>query len=141
MLFYVYRLKAPVREYTDDHVRSTISSLPPGEVWDALRPLTELGRALSELHAEIEVPDVPLLGIEAGTYDVQRLVYWHFAKLFWNDELTFEENLHVNFDWYHPRYAHRHTGEEVRRWCAESGLEVRRFHTEPSGFAVRAVKH
>lgn len=140
LLFYVYRLKAPVREFTDDHVRAAISLLPPDEAWEALRSLTELGRALAELHVEVEVPDVPLLGIEAGRYDVQRLVYWHFAKLFWNDELTFDENLHVNFDWYHPRHAHRHTEAEVRGWCADAGLEVTRFHIEPSGFTVRAIK-
>ena len=140
LLFYVYRLKAPVREFTDDHVRSVIYSLPPDDAWEALRPLTELGRALAELRTEVDVPDVPLLGIKAGTYDVQRLVYWHFAKLFWNADLSFEENLHVNFDWYHPRYAHRHTEEEVRGWCDEADLDVTRFHVEPSGFTVRAVK-
>jgi SAM-dependent methyltransferase len=139
-LFYVYRRKAPVREFADDHVRKTVSWMPPDEAWDALRSLTELGRALAELRAEVVVPDVPLLGITAGQYDVQRLIYWNFAKLFWNADLTFDENLHVNFDWYHPRYAHRHTEDEVRRWCAEAHLDVKRFNVEPSGFTVRAVK-
>jgi arsenite methyltransferase len=139
-LFYVYRRKAPAREFVDDYVRERISDLPPAEAWEALRSLTELGRALAELRVEVDVPEVPLLGIEAGRYDIQRLIYWHFAKLFWNHELTLEENLHVNFDWYHPRYAHRHTEEEVRRWCRETDLEVTRFDVEPSGFTVRAMK-
>ena len=139
-LFYVYRRKAPVREFADDYVRAQVSELAPDEAWEALRPLAELARALAELNAEVDVPDVPLLGIEAGRYDVQRLIYWHFAKLFWNHELTMEENLHVNFDWYHPRYAHRHTEEEVRRWCREAELEITRFDIEPSGFTVRAIR-
>jgi arsenite methyltransferase len=93
------------------------------------------------LHAEVEIPeDVPLLGITAGRYDVQRLVYWHIAKLFWNDAYSFEESHHVNFDWYHPRYAHRQTEEDVRRWCQEAGLAIRHFSVEESGFTVRAVK-
>ena len=79
-------------------------------------------------------------GIQAGRYDVQRLIYWHFAKLFWNPELTMEENLHVNFDWYHPRYAHRHSEEEVRGWCDDADLEITRFDVEPSGFTVRAIR-
>jgi arsenite methyltransferase len=140
LLFYVYRRKAPVRELADDYVREQISSLPPEAAWEALRPLTELARALAELRVEVEVPAVPVLGIEGGRHDIQRLVYWNFAKLFWNDDLTFEENLHVNFDWYHPRYAHRHTEDEVRRWCADAGLEITRFHVGPSGFTVRAVR-
>jgi SAM-dependent methyltransferase len=139
-LFYVYRRKAPVREFADDHVRAAVSGLPPAEAWEALRPLTELGKLFAELNAEVEVPDIPVLGIEAGTYDVQRLIYWHFAKLFWNHELTMEENLHVNFDWYHPRYAHRHSEEEVRAWCGDADLEITRFDVEPSGFTVRAIK-
>jgi hypothetical protein len=123
-------------------VRAAVSTLPPDEAWEALRPLTELGRALAEMKVEVDVPDVPVLGIAAGRYDVQRLIYWHFAKLFWNEKLTIEENLHVNFDWYHPRYAHRHTEEEVRAWCRRAGLEITRFDAaDPSGFTVRAIKH
>lgn len=141
VLFYVYRRKPPVREFTDDYVRARLADLSPDEAWDALRPLTALGRALAELEAEVEVPeDIPVLGIEAGRYDVQRLVYWNFAKLFWNPELSFEENVHVNFDWYAPAYAHRHTEDEVRGWCRETGLEISHFGVQPSGFTVRAVK-
>lgn len=141
LLFYVYRKKGPIREFTDDWVRESLSGLSPEEAWAALRPLTKLGEALAGLHAEVTVPeDIPVLGIKAGRYDVQRLVYWHFAKLFWRRECSFEENHHVNFDWYHPRYAHRHTREEIHRWCDEAGLSVRYCDEQESGFTVRAVK-
>jgi SAM-dependent methyltransferase len=140
IMIYVYRRKAPAREFVDDYVREQIADLPPEEAWDRLRPLTRLGQALSELDTVVEVPeDVELLGIPKGAYDVQRLVYWHFAKLFWNAEMTFEENNHVNFDWYHPRYAHRHTEEEVRGWFAECGLEISRFDAQEAGFTVRGT--
>lgn len=141
IMFYVYRKKAPVREFTDDHVRAVVSALPPEEAWEALRPLTRLGQALAALQTEVDVPeDIPYLGIQAGRYDVQRLFYWHFAKLFWNNDFSFDENQHVNFDWYHPRYAHRQTEEDVRRWCDESGLAITRFDSQDSGFTVRAVR-
>jgi arsenite methyltransferase len=140
-LFYVYRQKAPVREFTDDYVRNIISPLDPAEAWEQLRPLTQLGQALAELHATIELADdIPILGIKAGRHDVQRLIYWHFAKLFWNDKFSFEENHHINFDWYHPRYAHRQTETEIRRWCDEALLTVKHFDAQDSGFTVRAVK-
>lgn len=140
-LFYVYRKKAPGREFVDDYVRSLIVTLDPGEAWKRLGPLTRLAQALAELKVDIEVPeDVPLLGIRAGRYDIQRFIYWHFAKLFWNDALSFEENLHVNFDWYHPRYAHRQTEEEVRAWCDSAGLDIVYLRVEESGFTVRAHK-
>src|SRR6185436_11761106 len=97
------RRKAPVREFTDDYVRDRVAALSPQEAWTELEQLTRLGRALAELEAVVEVTeDVPLLGITAGRYDVQRLIYWHFAKLYLNPKLSFDENTHVQFDWYHP---------------------------------------
>lgn len=139
--FYVYRRKGPVREFTDDALRASIAPLSDAEAWEAMRSLTRLGQALAELETLVDVPeDVPLLGIKAGEYDVQRLIYWHFAKLYWNPAWTFEENLHVNFDWYRPRYAHRQTAEEVRQWCAEAGLEIAWFHEQESGYTVRATR-
>jgi SAM-dependent methyltransferase len=141
LMFYVYRRKAPIREFTDDYVREKIAEMAPEEAWEALRPLTRLGQALAELEAEVEVPeDVPLLGINAGRYDVQRLIYWNVAKLFWNPKMTFEENNHLNFDWYAPTYAHRHTEDEVRGWCADERLEITHFDVDDAGFTVRATK-
>jgi arsenite methyltransferase len=141
IMFYVYRKKGPIREFTDDYIREIMSVLTPQQAWDKLRPLTKLGQALAELHAEVEVKeDIPYLGIKAGRYDAQRLIYWNFAKMFWNDNLSFDENHLQNFDWYSPRYAFRQTEEEVRRWCAESGLSIFYFNTEEAGFTVRAVK-
>ena len=139
---YIYKKKAPLREFADDHVRQALSSLSPEEAWNALRPLTALARALSELHADIELAEpIPYLGIPAGKHDVQRLVYWHMFKLFWNADFSFEENNHINFDWYAPRYAHRHTEEDLRRWCSESGLEVEHLDTADSaGLTLRARK-
>lgn len=138
---YVYKKKSPIREFTDDYVRERIAPLSDEEAWDAMRSLTELGRALAETKAKVELKvDVPLLGIAAGTHDVQRLIYWNVAKLYWNEALGFEENVHINFDWYRPRYAHRHTEAEVRQWCEEARLDIVRFFDAQAGFAVRAVK-
>ena len=141
ILFYVYRRKGPIREYVDDHVRSRISSLPPEEAWTRLEPLTRLGKVLAEAGVTIEVPeDIDLLEIRAGTYDLQRFFYWNVAKVFWNPDLPFDENQHINFDWYHPAFANRQTEEEVRAWCAEFGLKITRFDAQDSGYTVRALR-
>jgi len=142
VMFYVYRTKAPVRELTDDLLRERVSDLPPDEAWRLMAPMTRLAKSLADLHAKVEVPDdVPLLGIRAGTYDVQRLIYWHFAKLFWSDDLGFEGSRHVNFDWYHPRFAHRHTEDEIRGWCDDLRLSIIHFDAQDSGFTVRALRN
>jgi SAM-dependent methyltransferase len=138
LAFYVYRKKAPLREYADDYIRGLIQDLSPEEAWDLMRPLTGLAQSLSELEARVEVPeDVEVLGIAAGDYDVQRLIYYAMFKCYWNAALPFEENVHVNFDWYYPRYAWRHTEAEVREWLAVAGLQIVNESIEESGITMR----
>ena len=40
-LFYVYSKKAPIREYTDDYIRSAISELNDEDAWDEINSLTK----------------------------------------------------------------------------------------------------
>jgi arsenite methyltransferase len=139
LLFYVYRRKGPIREFTDDYVRDRLKALPPETMWEALRSLTQLGIALGELDATVEVPeDVELLDIPAGRYTVQRLFYWHVLKAFYRPGSSFEELNHINFDWYAPANAHRQSPEEVRAWCEEAGLEVEREFVDLPGITVIA---
>ncbi|WBY00705.1 class I SAM-dependent methyltransferase [Ramlibacter tataouinensis] len=137
---YVYKVKAPVRELTDDYVRSKIAALPYEEAMRLCAQVTQLGKALSDLNAKIRVPDVEVLGIEAGEYDVQRLIYNAFAKCFWNPELSTEANDLVNYDWYHPQTATRHTLAEVREWFAREGVDIIHEHVDPYGITVRGVR-
>jgi SAM-dependent methyltransferase len=138
-LFYVYRRKGPIREFTDDYVRERLARMRPEEAWKAMEPLTALGKALGELQVEVEVPqDVELLEIPAGRFDVQRLFYWHVFKAFYDPNLTFDEMNHTNYDWYAPANAHRQTPEEVEEWCEAAGLEIERERVEPAGITVVA---
>jgi arsenite methyltransferase len=139
--FMIYRRLGPIREFTDDHIRAYLSQLPPAEAWNMLEPLTKLGRALHDAKVRIEVPqDVPYLGLSAGSYDLQELVYDHFLKAYWNPDLDFETNQHNTFDWYHPQFAFHHTEDEIRRWCAADGLEIRFIKATWTSWAVRATK-
>lgn len=138
-MFYVYRRKGPVREFTDDLIREKMQGMQPEEAWRAMEPLTRLGIELGKLHAIIVLPEpIELLDIPAGEIDVQRLFYWHVAKAFYRDDLTFEEMNHINFDWYAPRHAYRQSVEEVRSWCHECGLEIEREQIEEAGITIIA---
>ena len=140
-LFYVYRVKGPIREFTDDHVRAKLQAMTPDEAWDAIMPLTRLGKALGDLAVEVEIPeDIELLGIPAGRIDIQRLFYWHVFKAFHHPSLDLDELNHINFDWYAPANAHRQSPEDVRAWCAEAGLVVTREVIEEAGITVIARK-
>ena len=137
LAIYVYRRKAPVREFTDDHVRSAIQGLSYADAMEVSHRIAEIGRQLSSLKAEITVPDVEQLGISAGTYDVQRFVYHFFMKCFWSDELDDEGNAALNYDWYHPQDCSRHTVDEVLYWYEQAGLEVVHQYVDPYGITVR----
>ena len=141
ILFYVYAKKGPIREFTDDYIRNQLQAMKPERAWQALEPLTALGIALGKLDAEIEVEQpIELLGIPAGRIDVQRLFYWHVAKMFYRPDLTFDEMNHINYDWYAPANAHRQSPDEVRRWCGGLGLEIEREVIEEAGITIIARK-
>jgi SAM-dependent methyltransferase len=134
---YVYKRKAPLREFADDFVRERIAHLPYEEAMQVCAAITDFGRALAESGHKVRVPAVPVLGIEAGEYDVQRLVYHFFMKCYWNPEVSYRENVLINYDWYHPQIATRHTLEEVEGWFAEAGLAIVHRHVDHYGITVR----
>lgn len=137
---YVYKRKGALREYADDYVRDQVSALPYDEALNAMNGLTELGRVLSELNVRVRVPDVPVVGIEAGEYDVQRLLYHFFLKCFWNPSMSFADNMAVNYDWYHPQLSTRHTPDEVEGWIADGGLAIVHSCVDHYGITMRATK-
>jgi SAM-dependent methyltransferase/uncharacterized protein YbaR (Trm112 family) len=141
LAFYVYKRKAPIREYADDYIRERTTQMTVEACMDFSASMSELGRKLSDVGATITLErPIPLLGIEAGEHDVQRLVYWHFLKCFWNDDFSPNLNDLVNFDWYHPPYASRHTEQEVRGWCDALGLTIDHVDVGDAGISVRARK-
>lgn len=137
---YVYRKKAPIREFTDDYVRERISKLPADAAIEACEAITKFGHTLADLHVTVEVEeDIPILGIKKGPIDLQRLFHWHMFKCFWNDEFDFFTNNIVNFDWYHPEHCFRFEPDEFRAWFAE-GWDVAAWDVQESGISCRARK-
>jgi SAM-dependent methyltransferase len=139
ILFYVYKKKGPLREFTDDYIRDRLQAMTPDDAWKAVEPLTRLGETLGKLDIEIDIPEpIEILDIPAGRINLQRFFYWHVAKAFYRPDYTFDEMNHINYDWYAPRNAYRQTPDEVRRWCQESGLVIERERVEEAGITVVA---
>lgn len=136
---YVYKHKAPLRELIDDWTRERTTQMSVDECMEFSASMSELGRELTRVGATITLErPIPLLGIEAGEHDVQRFLYWHFLKCFWSDGFSDNLNDLVNFDWYHPAAASRHSPDEVRRWCTDASLEVERLDVGDAGISVVA---
>lgn len=141
ILFYVYKRKSPIREFSDDYIRAKVSDLTPDQAWKALMPLTKLGKAIGDLNIEVQVPEaIDFLEIPAGKINLQRLLYWHVFKIFYREEMSLDQMNHINFDWYAPKNAHRHTIEEVQDWCDALSLSVERTRVEEAGITIIAKK-
>ena len=138
---YVYRKKAPAREFMDDFIRDAIAPLNYSDAMNVSSKIANLGKKLSKLSMEIEVDDIRELGIVKGKYSVQRFIYHFFLKCYWNHELTDIENAAINFDWYHPADCSRHTLEEVLKWFEEENLEVTWSFADNYGITVHGLKN
>ncbi len=137
---YVYAKKALPRELLDDYFRSRSKSIPHEEMMGLSKQVTELGRRLSELKAEIDVPDIPLLGIRGGRMNIQRFIYWNFLKCFWNEELGYATSVATNYDWYSPSNAKRYSEEEFRAMIRSHNLGEVHFHSEEACYSGRFRK-
>lgn len=137
---YVYAKKALPRELLDDYFRSNTHNFSTEQLWEMSSQLTDLGKQLSELEINIDVPDIPLLGIKGGAYDLQRFIYWNFIKCFWHPGWGKELSDSTNFDWYSPSNAKRYSEEEFRNMIVESRLTISHFHKEEACFSGRFIK-
>jgi len=138
-MFYVYNKKGPIREFTDDFIRSRIAAMTDDEAWEALRPLTKLGKLLGDLNLEIDIEEpIHVLDIPAGKIDLQRFFYWHLLKAYYRSDWHPDEMNHVNFDWYRPQNCHRQTPDEVRTWVESSHLDILKMDVQQAGITVVA---
>jgi ubiquinone/menaquinone biosynthesis C-methylase UbiE len=134
---YVYRRKALPRELIDEEFRARCAGMTHEQLLELSEQITELGRRLSAIDAEIDVPAIPALGIEAGRMPVQRFIYWNFLKCYWNEQQGRKNSMLVNYDWYAPSLAFRYSEQEFRSWAAAGGLETVHFHAEQACYSAR----
>lgn len=137
---YVYKKKAPIREFTDDFIREKISNMSYEESMKHMDEITEMSRILSSGNEEFYCPEVTLLGIPAGKYTPQRFIYHFFMKCFWNNELDFRQNSAINYDWYHPQNCTRHTLDEIKGWFINCNLEIIHSYEDFYGITMHGIK-
>jgi len=134
---YVYNKKQPLREFADDYIRKRTTKMSEKDCIKFSIDMTYLGKTLAELRRKIRIRrDIPILNIKAGTYDVQRFVYWNVLKCFWAEDGNFDRSVGVNYDWYYPKYAWRHTSQEVRKWHHDVGLRIIHLQEIESGISI-----
>jgi SAM-dependent methyltransferase len=138
---YVYKIKGPAREFADNFIRESTVKMTEQQCIDFSKDMALLGKNLSKIKKTITIPrDIPVLQIKAGTYDIQRFIYWNFLKCWWSKEVPFEQSVATNFDWYFPEYAYRHDPKEVKKWFKDSKLKIVHFNEIESGISLNGKK-
>lgn len=141
LICYLYKIKAPLREWADDYLRQVVGKMDEHDTLKLCEDLADLGRQLREAHVDLVIRrDIPELDIKAGTHDLHRFVYWHFLKCFWDDGGNKSASVAENYDWYRPQLAHRHVRTEVEEWIGKyKGVRLVGVHEGPSGltFAIQ----
>lgn len=136
---YVYGLKAPIREFSDEYVRDKISSEAFSDSLSLLQGITELGKTLRGMNVSIDCPEIGILDIPKGVYSLHEFIYNYFLKCFYNEAMSFDENLAIAADWFHPQQATKHTLVEVLEWFKQSNLQVQWKYKDAFGITVRGT--
>jgi hypothetical protein len=137
---YVYRKKALPRELLDDYFRAQTHNISNDKMWEFSEQLTILGKNLSDLKINFLCPNIPVLGIKGGEYDIQRFIYWNFLKCFWRDDWSFDLNKSTNYDWFAPSNARRFSKEEFEKMIRDNKLKIKFFHEEEACYSGRFFK-
>ena len=137
---YIYNKKGPIREFTDDYIRETSTKMTEKECMELSEQLAYLGKNLAKIKTKIQIPkNIPLLNIKAGTYDIQRFVYWNFIKCWWSKDVPFKQSIATNFDWYFPKFAFRHTSKEIKKWFNISKIKITYLKEIESGICISGI--
>jgi len=138
---WIYKKQKPVRQLTDDYLRSVLSAMPPEAAFEAVKPLTQLGIALGKIKEPLEVTeDIPYLEIKKGTYSVQMFFYYHIMKLFYNPELPFIRHNVNNWNAYYPKHVLFLDPDTIRGYFLENGFEIDTWNPQGNGIGLVAVK-
>ena len=141
LAIYVYKEKSPVREFTDDFIREKVSSLSYEDSFKVAEGLAILGKSLSEVRDQITIPDIPVLGIKKGTYDIHSFVYNFFLKCWFNKSLDLDQSIAINLDWFHPELCSRHKIDEVKEWFLGYNLDLIHELEDDYGITIHGLKN
>jgi SAM-dependent methyltransferase len=126
---FVYKVKPFLRELADREIKKITTEISYDECEKFAEQITKLGRALQRVKEKLYLDeDIPLLNIEKGEYDVQKFIYDHFLKCYYNKKIGYDFSVLANIDWYRPKHASHHTREEVASWFEENNLVDVRFN-------------
>lgn len=140
LVLWVYKKQPPIRELTDDYLRSYFSAMSPESARKAIKGLTNLGMSLGAIKDKLFIEDIPELGIRAGEYSVQEFFYYYIMKLFYHPDLPWERHVTNNWNAYYPNPVTFIEPRTLRTMLVNLGMDIRVWNEKGNGIAVIATK-
>ena len=124
LTLYIYKRKPPIRRLVDTVLRTITTHLSPRACVLFSQLVTAVAHHLYRFNTTL-----------------QAVIYQHVIKCFWDWQgQSYATSVAVNFDWYHPQYAHSFTDDDVRDLVANAGLTIESMNPLMSAFAVKAKR-
>jgi hypothetical protein len=107
----------PVRSVTDEYFRQCFDGTPSpsgshGEITALAKFSMSLGEALGDQKVVVS-DDVDVLGLAAGEYSIQTLIYDYIIKLYYVKGHSLERTYDQLFDWFVPKWYHQTSRAEL----------------------------
>ena len=102
LIVWLYKEPPPARQLSDSFLRAILNGKSPAESSTLLESLTRLGMLLGQSTATVSVSEGDPLA-PAGTYALQRFIYYYVMKLFYSSDLSFERHLMQNLNSFYPQ--------------------------------------
>lgn len=131
---YIYCKKPFIRELADEEVRKLTTEMTFEQCLQFSEQITKLGKSFQAFKQPLIIKsDIPLLGIKKGKYNLQKFIYDHFVKCFYNKNIDSKDSDLINLDWYHPKYASHHSKKELESWFNDNDFSGVKF-IQPKGW-------
>jgi ubiquinone/menaquinone biosynthesis C-methylase UbiE len=107
----------PVRVATDEYYRDYFDKVQSDEgVYEEIMALSKFSMSLGEALGDQKVvvsDDVDVLGLAAGEYNIQTLIYDYIIKLYYVKGHSLERTYDQLFDWFMPKWYHQTSRAEL----------------------------
>ena len=134
---WIINKQKPLRAATDAFFRQHFGGLSLKECERELETLntifTSLGEALSDTNVQIN-QESKVLGLAAGKYKLQSLLYDYFLKCFYINNHSKQRHIHQLYDWFSPTYYEQTDRAQLEQYIGKiEGNSTHEIITKTNG--------
>lgn len=142
-MFWIINEQKPIRKITDKFFREYYKKISfkdqMNESFQIALLANKFGKQLKDKKIKIN-KSIKSLGITAGNYRLQEILYDYIIKFFYNKLTTIKRNRNQIFDWFSPRFYHQTNKRNLLRLLNKYKFKISFYHQTTNGHTVIAKK-